>query len=88
MPITTRKGTLRMAELASGTRFPAPLLKPIFSAENDQEVEKVGINWAANQVSDLIANGVQGIHFYTLNQSKATLKIYESLGMAAPQSNR
>ncbi|MDR2861308.1 MAG: methylenetetrahydrofolate reductase, partial [Syntrophobacterales bacterium] len=33
--------------------------------------------WATNQVSDLIANGVQGIHFYTLNQSKATLKIYE-----------
>jgi methylenetetrahydrofolate reductase (NADPH) len=82
MPITTLKGTLRMAELAAGTRFPAPLLKAVLRAQNDQEVENAGINWATNQVSDLIANGVQGIHFYTLNQSKATLKIYESLGGA------
>jgi len=83
MPITSLKGTLRMAELASGTRFPAPLLKSIFSAPNDQEVENVGINWVTNQVSDLINNDAHGIHFYTLNQSKAALKIYESLGMTA-----
>ena len=29
----------------------------------------------------LIDNGVAGVHFYTLNKSKATLKIYQSLGI-------
>lgn len=82
MPITSLKGSLRMAELAAGTRYPARLLKSISRAQNDQYVENVGIHWATEQVSDLIANDVHGIHFYTLNQSKATLKIYEALGVA------
>jgi len=34
----------------------------------------------------LIDNKVKGIHFYTLNKSKATLKIYESLGIQNSES--
>ena len=81
MPITTRNGMIRMAELAAGARLPASLLKLIGRAENDEYVEKAGIHWAAGQVRDLIDNNVRGIHFYTLNNSRATLKIYESLGV-------
>lgn len=81
MPITTRQGMIRMAELAAGARLPARLLKAINRAENDDYVEKVGIHWATEQVRDLIDNDVRGIHFYTLNNSRATLKIYENLGV-------
>ncbi|MBN1547879.1 MAG: methylenetetrahydrofolate reductase [NAD(P)H] [Syntrophaceae bacterium] len=81
MPITTLKGMQRMAELAAGTRFPARLLKAVYRAQDDKHVENVGIHWATEQVRDLIDNGVQGIHFYTLNQSTATLKIYDALGV-------
>jgi methylenetetrahydrofolate reductase (NADPH) len=45
-------------------------------------VEKVGVHWATEQVFDLYDHNVSGIHFYTLNRSKATLKIYETLGMS------
>jgi len=80
MPITTRKGMIRMADLALGTRFPARLQKALSRTESDDHFEKVGIHWATEQVRDLIDNGVKGIHFYTLNKSKATLQIYDSLG--------
>jgi methylenetetrahydrofolate reductase (NADPH) len=81
MPIVSRSGMIRMAELSPGTRFPARLLKSIYRTKTDEDVEKVGVHWATEQVSDLVSNGVRGIHFYTLNNSRATLKIYESLGV-------
>lgn len=82
MPITTRHGMIRMAELAEGARLPARLLKSIARAgDDDGYVEKVGTHWATEQVRDLIDNNVRGIHFYTLNNSRATLKMYEALGV-------
>lgn len=86
MPITTRKGMLRMAELALGVHYPARLLRALARAEDDDHFEKVGIHWAAEQVRDLIDNEVSGIHFYTLNRSRATLRIYDSLGVTSSDS--
>lgn len=83
MPITTKEGMIRMAELAAGARIPARLLKAVARTSNDDYVEKVGIHWATEQVRDLLDNDVRGIHFYTLNSSSATLKIYESLGVTS-----
>jgi methylenetetrahydrofolate reductase (NADPH) len=81
MPVTSRKGLTRMAELALGVRFPAKLLRALSRAEDDEYVEKVGIHWATEQIRDLIDQRVHGVHFYTLNKSKATKHIYESLGV-------
>jgi len=81
MPLRTRQGMARMAELAVGARFPAPLLRKVSLAVDDQEVEKIGIDWAAEQARDLIANKVSGVHFYTLNSSVATLEIFTRLGL-------
>lgn len=83
MPVTSVKGMRRMADLSPGTNFPARLLKALSRAEDDDHVEKVGIHWATEQVADLIDNGVKGVHFYTLNRSKATLRIYDSLGVTS-----
>jgi methylenetetrahydrofolate reductase (NADPH) len=82
MPIVSRSGMLRMAELAARARIPAPLMRSVLRAENDKAVERVGIHWATEQVRDLLHNHAKGIHFYTLNNADATLKIYESLGVA------
>lgn len=82
MPVTSIKGMYRMAEIALGTKIPAKLQRAILRADGDSHVEKVGIHWATEQVLDLIDNNVKGIHFYTLNQSRATRSIYESLGVS------
>lgn len=86
MPITRDTSITRMAELALGARFPAKLLRSINRCgENPEAVEQVGIHWASEQCRDLLDNDVRGIHFYTLNRSDATRRIYENLGLKAPQ---
>jgi len=82
MPITTWKGMLRMAELAAGARFPAPLLRAVARVKDDDTlVEQIGIHWATEQIRDLIDHRVRGIHLYTLNKSTASLKICQTLGI-------
>lgn len=83
MPVTSVKGMDRMADLAAGARFPAKLLKSLQRAGDDPElIEKVGIHYAAQQCVELLDHGVDGIHFYTLNKSKATREIYASMGLS------
>lgn len=82
MPITSLAGMMRMADMAQGTRFPAPLLRAINRAGGDPDgVRRVGIHWATEQCRDLLDNDVRGIHFYTLNRSTATREIYLNLGV-------
>jgi len=57
------------------------LTRSLVRAKDDEYVERVGIHWATEQVRDLMDHGVRGVHFYTLNRSKATLRIYETLGL-------
>jgi len=82
MPISTKTGMVRMAELALGAKFPASLLRAVARCQNDEAVTRVGIHWATEQCRDLLDNDVRGIHFYTLNKSDATRQIYENLGVA------
>ena len=82
MPITSKGGMVRMAELALGARVPAGLLRAVGRCRDDEAVSKVGVHWATEQCRDLLHNNVRGIHFYTLNRSDATRRIYENLGVA------
>ena len=81
MPITSLKGMIRMSELALGARIPAPLLKSMFQAQTQDKAERIGTNWATEQVLDLLDHSVQGVHLYTLNKSKASLRIHAALGV-------
>jgi methylenetetrahydrofolate reductase (NADPH) len=47
--------------------------------DNKDAVEEIGVEFATKQCMILLENGVKGIHFYTLNKSKATQKIYENI---------
>lgn len=84
MPVVSLSGMRRMAELAGGARFPAKLLRALGRCGHDPaSFEKVGIHYAAEQCLDLLDQGVNGIHFYTLNKSSATRRIYETIGLYA-----
>lgn len=64
-----------------GAKIPQPLLLKLESLETDPEaVHAAGVEYATRQCQDLLANGVDGIHFYTLNRSKATVQICKALG--------
>ncbi|RMD81363.1 MAG: methylenetetrahydrofolate reductase [NAD(P)H] [Lentisphaerae bacterium] len=77
MPILSRQGILRMCDLC-GARIPASLLRQIFDASDD-DVAQIGIEWAYRQCEELLREEVAGLHFYTLNKSKATCKIFTRL---------
>ncbi len=82
MPISTKTGMIRMAELSAGSRFPAKLIRAVERCGTDDvAVNRVGVHWATEQCLDLLENKVRGIHFYTLNKSDATRQIYENLGV-------
>jgi len=65
-----------------GAKIPHALLQRLESVEHDADaVHATGIAHAAEQCRDLLANQADGLHFYTLNKSKATVDIVKALGI-------
>lgn len=65
-----------------GAKIPMPLLRKLEAIESDPEaVYAAGIEYATRQCQDLLFHGVEGLHFYTLNKSKATVDIVKQLSV-------
>jgi len=81
MPIVN-VGQIKRFISMCGAKIPHPLLLKIEAAEGDSEsVYRIGVEYATAQCRDLVKNGVNGLHFYTLNRSKATVEIVNNLGI-------
>ena len=79
MPITNVAQIQRFTQLC-GAKIPADLEAELLAVQEDEAaVRAVGIAHATRQCRDLLARGAPGIHFYTLNQSPATVAILEQL---------
>ena len=81
MPITSLVSVQRMAQL-SGYAVPEDVVRRIEAGGDDrEEIRKRGIEVATELCRNLLDRGVPGLHFYTLNFSKATREIYTNLGL-------
>ena len=80
MPLTQKNQITKMASLC-GAKIPDKYLKMIDKYGNDKiALRDAGIFYATEQIIDLIANGVRGIHLYTMNNPVVARKI--SINMA------
>ncbi len=80
MPVTNKSQIERMVTMC-GASLPQKFTKMIQKYENNQEaLIDAGIAYAADQIVDLIANGVEGIHLYTMNNPYVARKITEIIG--------
>jgi methylenetetrahydrofolate reductase (NADPH) len=79
MPIVNVSQIKRFVSMC-GAKIPHPLLLKLESVEHDPAaVWAAGVEYAVNQCRDLLSNGANGLHFYTLNKSKAIVEIVKAL---------
>ncbi len=79
MPITNVAQIKRFISMC-GAKIPHKLLLKLEAVEtNPEEAVKAGVAYAIEQCNDLLKNGVEGLHFYTLNKSRATVEICKAL---------
>lgn len=79
MPITNFNQIVRFTQVC-GAKIPEAAKRELEVIQNDSDaVQEYGIAYATQQCRELIAHGVPGIHFYTLNKSKSSQKIIQNL---------
>ena len=81
MPTTNFKGVQRMAEKC-GTSIPDWLTSQYIGLEEDLERrQEIAINVVVDQCRELISEGFDRLHFYTLNQYKVIGEACHILGL-------
>lgn len=79
MPVTNAKQIKRITQM-SGTYLPARFMAIVDRfGDNPAAMKQAGIAYATEQIIDLIANGVRGIHVYSMNKPDVAVKIRENL---------
>lgn len=78
MPVTKRGQLERFREMC-GCAVPPALEKAIAACATDAEVQETGLAYCAAQCAELLRGGAPGLHFYTLNQSRAAITVNAAL---------
>jgi methylenetetrahydrofolate reductase (NADPH) len=83
MPVTSLRMLERSIEL-SGCKVPVALLDQLRAADTRGDaatVRKIGIDYSARLSARLLDEQAPGLHFITLNMSRATMELYQLLGL-------
>lgn len=79
MPVTNVSQIKRFTAMC-GARMPSELMHRLEPVAADAEaVGSIGVDHAVAQCRELLSQGAPGVHFYTLNRSKATVEILKRL---------
>lgn len=79
MPVTNKKQIERMVSMC-GVSLPSKFAKIMQKYENNPEaLRDAGIAYSIEQIVDLLANDVDGIHLYTMNNPFVATKIKEAV---------
>ncbi|MEP6607368.1 MAG: methylenetetrahydrofolate reductase [NAD(P)H] [Burkholderiaceae bacterium] len=79
MPIVSYTQLARFSD-ACGAEIPRWIRRRLESFGDDREsIREFGLDVVANLCQRLLASGVPGLHFYTLNQAEATTELYRHL---------
>jgi methylenetetrahydrofolate reductase (NADPH) len=83
MPVTSLRVVERALELG-GCKVPPDMLAQLRTADEKGDkaaIREIGVSYAAALAERLLAEDAPGLHFYTLNWSRATREIYQLLGL-------
>lgn len=81
MPITST-GQIGRSISLSGSSVPKALSDIIAAyGDNPEDMYKAGIDYAIRQCQDLLQNGVDGIHIYTMNKPDVAKQIVKNLAV-------
>ncbi|MDO4806404.1 MAG: methylenetetrahydrofolate reductase [Coriobacteriales bacterium] len=79
MPFTSTKQIQRMA-FTCGASIPAAVIKRLIAAGDDPaDQAKAGVEYACEQLRDLAANGVDGLHIYSMNKPQVAHATHDAL---------
>ena len=88
MPVTNRKQIERMVSLC-GASLPKKFVRIMHRYGDDPAaMQDAGIAYAVEQIVDLISNGVQGIHLYTMNNPTVAHRINQAVASLIRCANR
>ena len=66
-----------------GAKIPAPMMSRLEEyGDNDEVVAAYGIDYATQQCAELLRDGAEGLHFYTLNKVRSTTEVLRNLGLS------
>jgi len=80
LPVVNLKQIRRIASLCDA-KLPDAFVNRLEQASDSAEQLQIGIDFATQQVAELLEHQVCGLHFYVLNKSESTSKILENLNL-------
>jgi len=81
LPILSTPQIKRFSSLSGATLPPVLLERLEANAEAPDAVRQIGVDYASEQCKELLAHGVPGFHFYTLNKARSVRAILENIGL-------
>ena len=82
LPVTNLGQIQRITSLC-GAQLPEVFVSRLAEKNDEAWQFEVGVEFAIDQVQELIDHGVPGIHFYVLNKSQATCRVLDAVSLPA-----